>query len=44
MNSGGDNQMMNLGGAGAGLDAGDNNANELTALVQQMLTQMQNRF
>jgi heat shock factor-binding protein 1 len=31
---------MNLPGA----DSGDNNANELTALVQQMLTQMQNRF
>lgn len=35
--NGGDNQ--DLGGAGAG-----DNANELTNLVQQMLTQMQQRF
>jgi len=35
--NGGDNQ--DVGGAGAG-----DNANELTQLVQQMLTQMQQRF
>ena len=40
--SGDNNNQMNPGGGG--LDSGDNNANELTALVQQMLTQMQNRF
>jgi heat shock factor-binding protein 1 len=36
-----DQQQMNLGGDAAG--AGDN-ANELTQLVQSMLTQMQQRF
>jgi heat shock factor-binding protein 1 len=30
--------------AGAPLGGGDNSANELTQLVQQMLTQMQQRF
>lgn len=34
-----DNSKMMVGGAGAGGDSGDN-ANELTQLVQQMLTQM----
>ena len=29
---------------GAPVAGGDNSANELTQLVQQMLTQMQNRF
>jgi heat shock factor-binding protein 1 len=36
------NQIM--GGAGGAPLGGDNSANELTQLVQQMLTQMQSRF